>query len=111
MRLLELVSGAETGDDVVMDRLALFNDEVLGKGVVRCSDTPGFLGNRVGVFALQVGLHECYWMPGLRWKMPMRLSAGRSGIPKTGIFGLYDLIGIDLMVDVASLPCQYFADR
>ena len=57
MRLLELVRGTETRSDVI-DRLADFNDRVLGKGVVRCADTPGFLGNRVGVFALQVGIDE-----------------------------------------------------
>ena len=57
MRLLELVRGTDTTDDVI-DRLADFNDRVLGKGVVRCADTPGFLGNRVGVFALQVGIDE-----------------------------------------------------
>ena len=28
--------------------------------VVRCADTPGFLGNRVGVFALQVGIDEAF---------------------------------------------------
>ena len=35
-----------------------FNDRMLGKGVVQCADTPGFLGNRVGVFALQAAVHE-----------------------------------------------------
>ena len=57
MRLLELVRGANT-DEKIMDRLADYNDRVMGKGVVRCNDTPGFLGNRVGVFALQVGMDE-----------------------------------------------------
>ena len=57
MRLLELVRGAHT-DTGIMDRLARFNDETLGKGVVQCGDTPGFLGNRIGVYALQVGMHE-----------------------------------------------------
>ena len=37
-----------------------YNDRVLGKGVVRCADTPGFLGNRVGVFALRVGIDEAF---------------------------------------------------
>ena len=32
---------------------------MLGKGVVG-ADTPGFLGNRVGVFALQVGIDEAF---------------------------------------------------
>lgn len=98
MRLLELVRGSHTRDDV-MSRLADFNDRELGKGVVACNDTPGFLGNRVGVFALQVGIDEA-----LRLQLPVETAdalMGRPmGIPKTGVFGLYDLIGIDLMTDV-----------
>lgn len=98
MRLLELVRGEHT-DESVMQQLADFNDLQLGKGVVRCQDTPGFLGNRVGVFALQVGIDEA-----TKLKLPIEIAdalMGRPmGIPKTGVFGLYDLIGIDLMADV-----------
>jgi len=98
MRLLELVSGTDTEQDVVAT-LAAFNERELGKGVVRCDDTPGFLGNRVGVFALQVGIDEA-----IRNVIPIETAdalMGRPmGIPKTGVFGLYDLIGIDLMADV-----------
>ena len=100
MRLLELVRGTETRDDVI-DRLADYNDQVLGKGVVRCADTPGFLGNRVGVFALQVGIDEAVRC-GLTIEQADALMGRPMGIPKTGIFGLYDLIGIDLMVDVVA---------
>jgi 3-hydroxyacyl-CoA dehydrogenase len=98
MRLLELVSGAETKPEI-LDRLAEFNDQILGKGVVRCQDTPGFLGNRVGVFALQVGLHEAL-ASGVALEDADALIGRPMGIPKTGVFGLYDLIGIDLMSDV-----------
>lgn len=98
MRLLELVRGQHTADSV-MQRLADFNDRELGKGVVACNDTPGFLGNRVGVFALQVGIDEA-----IKLQLPIDIAdalMGRPmGIPKTGVFGLYDLIGIDLMADV-----------
>ncbi len=98
MRLLELVSGEDT-DVAVIDLLADFCDQQLGKGVVPCRDTPGFLGNRVGVFAIQCALHAAFDL-GLT---PLEADAifGRPmGIPKTGVFGLYDLIGIDLMSDV-----------
>ncbi len=98
MRLLELVRGEDTGDAVV-ELLADFCEQQLGKGVVRCLDTPGFLGNRVGVFAIQCALHAAFEL-GLN---PLEADAifGRPmGIPKTGVFGLYDLIGIDLMSDV-----------
>jgi len=100
MRLLELVRGADTEDSVI-DRLADFNDRVLGKGVVRCADTPGFLGNRVGVFALQVGIDEAM-RNNLTVEQADALMGRPMGIPKTGVFGLYDLIGIDLMVDVVA---------
>ncbi|MEM6307392.1 MAG: 3-hydroxyacyl-CoA dehydrogenase NAD-binding domain-containing protein, partial [Pseudomonadota bacterium] len=98
MRLLELVRGKHTRDDV-MDRLAEFNDQVLGKGVVACNDTPGFLGNRVGVFALQVGMDEAFKQD-LTVEEADALMGRPMGIPKTGVFGLYDLIGVDLMSDV-----------
>ncbi|MGR3468439.1 MAG: 3-hydroxyacyl-CoA dehydrogenase NAD-binding domain-containing protein [Shimia sp.] len=98
MRLLELVRG-ETTSDAAMARLAQFNDEVLGKGVVPCNDTPGFLGNRVGVFALQVGLDEAF-KQGLTIEEADAIMGRPMGIPKTGVFGLYDLIGVDLMSDV-----------
>ena len=65
---------------------------------MRCADTPGFLGNRVGVF-LQVGIDEAISC-GLSVEDADALMGRPMGIPKTGVFGLYDLIGIDLMVDV-----------
>ena len=98
MRLLELVRGEDT-DATVIDELADFCEQQLGKGVVPCLDTPGFLGNRVGVFTIQCALQAAFDM-GLT---PLEADAifGRPmGIPKTGVFGLYDLIGIDLMSDV-----------
>lgn len=98
MRLLELVRGADT-DEAIMDSLADYNDTVMGKGVVRCNDTPGFLGNRVGVFALQVGMDEAFKL-GLSVEQADALMGRPMGIPKTGVFGLYDLIGVDLMSDV-----------
>lgn len=98
MRLLELVRGEQT-DEAIMDRLDGFCEQRLGKGVVRCGDTPGFLGNRVGVFAIQCALHAAFDL-GLSPAQADALFGRPMGIPKTGVFGLYDLIGIDLMADV-----------
>ena len=98
MRLLELVKGEETRDDVIAV-LHDFNDRMLGKGVVNCADTPGFLGNRVGVFALQAAVHEAVEL-GLDIEQADAIFGRPMGIPKTGAFGLYDLIGLDLMGDV-----------
>jgi 3-hydroxyacyl-CoA dehydrogenase len=73
----------------------------MGKGIVVCNDTPGFLGNRVGVFAIQLALHTAFRM-GLKPEQADAIFGRPMGIPKTGVFGLYDLIGIDLMSDVAT---------
>ena len=99
MRLLELVRGEATHIEVI-DCLEEFCDRELGKGVVVCNDTPGFLGNRVGVYAIQKALHTAFDM-GLSPEEADAIFGRPMGIPKTGVFGLYDLIGIDLMSDVA----------
>ena len=100
MRLLELVHGPDTRPEVV-EALARFCDIALGKGVVHCRDTPGFLANRVGVYALQAGLVEAA-AQGVTIEEADAVMGRPMGIPKTGLFGLYDLIGLDLMLDVAS---------
>ena len=94
MRLLELVRGPDTRPEVVED-LAAFCDRELGKGVVHCRDTPGFLANRVGVHALQAGLCEAV-AQGVTIEQADAVMGRPMGIPKTGLFGLYDLIGLDL---------------
>jgi 3-hydroxyacyl-CoA dehydrogenase len=100
MRLLEIVAGAGTRPEVI-ETLSEFCDVELGKGVVPCRDTPGFLGNRVGVFALQTGIVEATGL-GLRVEEADAIMGRPMGIPKTGVFGLYDLIGLDLMLDVVA---------
>ena len=100
MPLLELVAGEDT-DPAVMAQLHSFCDEQLGKGVVPCLDTPGFLGNRVGCYAIQAALHTAKAM-GITPQEADAIFGRPMGIPKTGVFGLYDLIGIDLMSDVAA---------
>ena len=98
MRLLEIVRGKHTRQEVI-DCLGTFNESRMGKGIVLCNDTPGFLGNRVGVFAIQTALHVAFKM-GLEPEEADAVFGRPLGIPKTGVFGLYDLIGIDLMGDV-----------
>ena len=98
MRLLELVRGEDTRGEVI-DSLASFNESRMGKGIVHCNDTPGFLANRVGVFAIQTALHLAFRL-GLTPEQADAVFGRPLGIPKTGVFGLYDLIGIDLMRDV-----------
>ena len=98
MDLLEIVS--ETINDTKkINFLKNFCEDSLGKGVIICKDTPGFLGNRVGVYAMQVAMTEAIKMK-LGIEEADAVFGRPMGIPKTGVFGLYDLIGIDLMKDV-----------
>jgi len=98
MGLLEIVSEA-TNDEKKIIFLKNFCEDSLGKGVIICKDTPGFLGNRVGVYAMQVAMTEAINMK-LDIEEADAIFGRPMGIPKTGVFGLYDLIGIDLMADV-----------
>ena len=98
MGLLEIVSET-TNDEKKINLLKNFCEDNLGKGVIICKDTPGFLGNRVGVYAMQVAMTEAIKMK-LSVEEADTVFGRPMGIPKTGVFGLYDLIGIDLMADV-----------
>jgi len=109
MRLLELVRGEQTTDEVI-DTLNRFSEMQLGKGVILCEDKPGFLANRVGVFAIQCALNLAFEM-GLSPAEADAVFGRPFGFPKTGVFGLYDLIGIDLMVDVAQSLVNILPDN
>lgn len=99
MELLELVTHSENSLEAV-GLISHFIEKNLGKIVVNCKDSPGFIANRIG----------CFWLENAK-----NLAAEENadinlfdeaackifGFPKTGIFGLWDLIGIDLMPLIA----------
>ena len=98
MDLLEIVK-SPSNDIEKINSLKKFCEKDLGKGAIICNDTPGFLGNRIGVYAMQVAMTEAFKMK-LSIEEADAVFGRPMGIPKTGVFGLYDLIGIDLMADV-----------
>jgi len=95
MRLLEIVTGPKT-DMELAKSVAQFSDVSLGKSVVWCKDSPGFIANRLGVYWLQVGVIEAIDL-GLTVEEADAVVGRPLGIPKTGVFGLIDLVGLDLM--------------
>ncbi|MCW5729402.1 MAG: 3-hydroxyacyl-CoA dehydrogenase/enoyl-CoA hydratase family protein [Alphaproteobacteria bacterium] len=94
MKLLEVVGGPATRKDAIA-ALVAFGDVALGKDVVICKDTPGFIGNRIGIYWSNVALSAAYDL-GLTVEEADSIVGRPMGIPKTGIFGLADLTGIDL---------------
>ncbi|MCW1986637.1 UNVERIFIED_ORG: 3-hydroxyacyl-CoA dehydrogenase [Sphingomonas sp. R1F5B] len=95
MRLLEVVAGPAS-DAALVARVSDFADRALGKTVVRAKDTPGFLANRVGTFWIQQAINAAIDL-GLSVEEADAVVGKPMGVPKTGVFGLVDLVGIDLM--------------
>ncbi len=99
LRLLEVVVGKDI-DPKKAQELIEFCDIHLGKGVVKAKDTPGFIVNRILTYFMQVAINEA-----VQKKVSIEVADGvlskPVGIPKTGVFGLIDLVGIDLIPKLA----------
>lgn len=98
MRLLEVVKGEKTSQSAI-DAVNEFADLKLGKSVVACKDRPGFIANRLGVFWIYSAVLEAMDQ-GLSIEEADSIIGRPVGIPKTGVFGLMDLVGLDLMPHV-----------
>ncbi len=99
MRLLEVVAGAATRPEAVA-AVRDFADRAMGKTVVECKDTPGFIANRIGSLWAAAAMRHAFDL-GLTVEEADAAMGRPLGIPKTGIFGLMDLVGIDLGPHVA----------
>ncbi|MBI3000400.1 MAG: enoyl-CoA hydratase/isomerase family protein, partial [Deltaproteobacteria bacterium] len=111
MRLLELVAGPKTRPEAVQ-AIWNFADSRLGKSVVFSHDTPGFIANRIGAFWLECAVVEAVER-GLSIEEADAVIDRSFNVPKTGVFGLLDLIGLDLMLKIdatlaESLPANDF---
>jgi 3-hydroxyacyl-CoA dehydrogenase len=98
VRLLELVSGPATRPEALAT-IREVADHRLGKCPLLCRDTPGFIANRIGAFWLQSALAQAL-DHGLTVEEADAVMSRWLGIPKTGVFGLMDLIGLDLILTV-----------
>lgn len=98
MRLLELVTGPETSPKA-LQRVSAFADISMGKSLVPCADRPGFIANRIGTF----WLHAATTLA-IKHKIDVESAdaiLGKPfGVPKTCVFGLVDLVGLDLIPHV-----------
>lgn len=109
MRLVEVVAGPES-DAGMVQRVSGFCDVALGKSVVPAHDTPGFIANRIGTFWIQSAVNAAFDL-GLTVEQADAIAGKPMGVPATGVFGLMDLVGIDLMPHLkASLTSTLPAD-
>lgn len=98
MRLLEIVATART-DQAALDAVLHTADHRLGKSIVHCNDTPGFIANRIGTYWLHAASTLAVKM-GVGVEEADAALGKPAGVPSTGVFGLMDLVGLDLMPHV-----------
>lgn len=93
--LLEIVAGEEVVEDLY-HRMSIFASERLGKRVTLCNDTPGFIGNRLGIYFVQRSIAATLDY-GFTVEQADAMLGRPIGLPKTGVFALMDLVGIDII--------------
>lgn len=98
LKLFEIIPGPKT-DPAVVDFFQMYAEKFLGKTPVLCKDTPGFIGNRVGVYSMGKVM-ELAQEIGLTIEEADTLTGSILGRPKTGTFKLADLVGLDTAANV-----------
>lgn len=109
MPLVEIVESAA----MPAERLAALKDVIenqLGKSVIVCRDTPGFVANRTGNFWMSVAAHTALDR-GIDIELADAAFGKPVGVPRTGVFGLFDYIGLQLVPPIwgsflATLPAD-----
>ena len=100
LRLLEIIPTNHTNKETI-EFMIDFGEKILGKSSVLCKDSPGFIANRIGVFAIQELFHTV---------KEMKLSVGEvdlltgpiMGRAKSATFRTCDVVGLDTLVHVAN---------
>ena len=99
MRLLEIISTDEADPEAVR-AVSDFGDRQLGKEVVPANDVQNFIANRVGTFAM-LNTFKIMQEQGLTIEEVDLLTGQAIGWPKSGTFRLADMVGIDVLGNVA----------
>ncbi|WP_057937044.1 3-hydroxyacyl-CoA dehydrogenase/enoyl-CoA hydratase family protein [Algoriphagus resistens] len=100
LRLLEIIPGPKTKPEIV-DFMMEYGDKFLGKETVLCKDTPAFIANRIGVYAILSAMHTIEKM-GLGVSQVDKLTGTVIGRAKSATFRTMDVVGLDTTVNVAN---------
>lgn len=100
LKLLEIIPTSKTNQEVV-DFMMEFGGKLLGKTTVLCKDTPAFIANRVGVFAIQELFHIVDEL-NLSVTEVDSLTGPIMGRPKSATFRTCDVVGLDTLIHVAN---------
>jgi len=99
MKLLEIIPCKETSKEV-LDYMHTFCEKVLGKGVVFAKDTPNFIANRIGTYAM---MHTIKLMEEMDLSIEAvdAITGPPMGHPKSASFRTLDMVGLDTFLHVA----------
>lgn len=100
LRLLEIIPGPDT-DPAIIDFMMHYGDLFLGKETVLCKDTPAFIANRIGIYAIMSAMHTIEEM-GLTVGEVDRMTGPLIGRAKSATFRTMDVVGLDTTVNVAN---------
>ncbi len=107
LKLFEIIPTPDT-DPSVVDFLTHYSDVYLGKTPVLCKDTPAFIANRVGVYAMSK-IYQLTEELDMTIEEVDRVTGKPMGRPRTGVFRLGDLVGHDTsakVVEVIRTRCE-----
>src|SRR6266567_3462369 len=114
LHLVEVIPGPAT-DIALLEFVSRFCDVHLGKGVVRCKDTPNFIANRIGSFfggtVQKITVEDDYTIEEVD-----ALTGSLIGLPNSASYRLMDIVGLDVWAHVArnlydSVPNDPWRDR
>lgn len=108
MHLLELIPGEKTKKEI-LDFIAEFGEKRLGKGIVWAKDTPNFIGNRIGVHEIMTVM-QLLESEGITIDEVDAIMGPAMGRPKTAIFKLSDMVGLDTIHHLAENSYQLLAN-
>lgn len=99
LKLLEIIPTPKT-DPQVVNFLMHYGDLHLGKTTVLCKDTPAFIANRVGIFAILKVVDSMRKFE-LNIDEIDKLTGPVIGRPKSATFRTSDVVGLDTLIKVA----------
>lgn len=99
LKLLELIPTQDTRPEAV-SAMSQFLENRVARRVIVAKDTPGFIANRFGMWSMFQGTHTAEKLY-LSVEQVDAMTGAFIGRPRTGTFRLNDLVGLDIMVDIA----------
>lgn len=99
LKLLELIPTPDT-DIAEIERITRLLEQECGRRVVLAKDTPGFIANRFGMWAMFHAIHTAEKLQ-LSIEQVDAITGPFLGRPRSGTFRLNDIVGLDVMQDIA----------